>query len=150
MSITSCIYKQYEVAKSRNWDRMYWAVDLHGTLIVADYKKMKAEDVVYYPEAMEVMQTLTERPDVRLIMYTCSHPAEIEEYQKRFRADDIRFDWVNSNPDVNHTEYGDYSVKPYFNVLLDDKAIFEPENDWRLLAFLLEHLPVLQSATKKE
>ncbi len=146
MDITSFINNQYEVAKSRGWDRMYWAVDLHGTLILPDYKRMKAEDVVYYPEAMEVMQTLTERPDVRLIMYTCSRPSEIAEYQKRFHADGIRFNWVNCSPDVDGKEYGDYSKKPYFNVLLDDKARFDPKKDWAWLRLILQSLPILQGA----
>jgi hypothetical protein len=146
MDITSFINKQYEVAKSRGWDTMYWAVDLHGTLILADYKKMKAEDVVYYPEAMEVMQILTERPDVCLIMYTCSWPPEIKEYQKRFHADGIHFNWINCNPDVDGTEYGDYSKKPYFNVLLDDKAIFDPGEDWSWIRLALPALPILQGA----
>ena len=145
MSITSCISKQYKVAKSRNWDRMYWAIDLHGTLILPNYEKMKAEDVVYYQDAMEAMQALTARSDIRLIMYTCSHPAEIEEYKKRFHADGIHFDWVNCNPDVAQTEYGYYEDKPYFNVMLDDKAGFDPEVDWIYIRGLLEHLPILQS-----
>lgn len=143
MGITKTVCKQYEVAKSRNWDRMYWAVDLHGTLILPNYEKMKAGDLVYYPDAMDVMRTLTARPDIRLIMYTCSWPSEVEEYKKRFTVDGIQFDWVNENPEVAQTEYGDYSKKPYFNVLMDDKSGFEPDRDWLELKLFLVLLPLL-------
>lgn len=143
MGLVSCIEKQYEIARSRGWDRMYWAVDLHSTIILPNYKKMKAEDVVYYPHAMEVMQMLSDRKDIRLIMYTCSWPAEIEEYQKRFIQDGIRFDWVGHNPEVCNSEYGDYSKKPYFNVLLDDKAGFDADEDWKNLSWALSQIDEL-------
>lgn len=141
--IARTIERQYEIALSRGWDRMYWAVDLHGTLILPNYEKMKAEDVVYYPHAREAMELLTTRTDVRLIMYTCSWPTEIEEYQKRFAADGIHFDWVNENPEVDHTKYGYYQDKPYFNVLLDDKAGFDPETHWEDIAITLSDFPML-------
>ena len=143
MGIASAVYKQYEVAKSRNWDRMYWAVDLHGTLILPNYEKMKAEDVVYYPAALEVMRLLSIRPDIRLIMYTCSWPSEIAEYQKRFVQDRILFNWVNQNPEVDHTEYGYYTDKPYFNILLDDKSGFDPGEDWAAILKAMKELPQL-------
>ena len=143
MSLRQALFIQFEQAVSRGWDRMYWAVDLHSTLILPTYDKMKAEDVEYYPHAKDVMQMLTGRPDMRTIMYTCSRPAEVEEYQKRFRSDGIRFNWVNENPDVNQTEYGDYSKKIYFNLLLDDKAGFNPHEEWEWLAYEVARLPRL-------
>ena len=144
MGIVSCIKNQHEIARSRGWDRMYWAVDLHSTLILPNYEKMKAEDVVYYPHSVETMRLLSSRSDTRLIMYTCSWPAEIDEYKKRFIADGIHFDWVNGNPEVDHTEYGDYSKKPYFNLLLDDKAGFDPHTDWEKIFQVITDLPLLQ------
>ena len=127
---------------------MYWAIDLHSTLILPTYDKMKAEDVEYYPYALSVMRTLSDRPDVRLMMYTCSWPKEIAEYQKRFRADGILFDWEGVNPDVDQTEYGCYELKPYFNILLDDKAGFNPEKDWELLYEELQFVPILNPEPK--
>lgn len=141
--IIKTVRAQHALAREREWDRMYWAVDLHSTLILPTYDKMTAEDVVYYPHALEVMRTLTVRPDVRLILYTCSWPAEIAEYQRRFNEDGITFDWVGENPEVHQTEYGHYEKKPYFNVLLDDKAGFDAHEDWSQLARLLAELPHL-------
>lgn len=143
MSIIDAISYQFELARTRDWDRTYWAVDLHSTLILPNYERMKAEDVVYYRNADVAMRMLSARPDVRLIMYTCSWPREIEEYQRRFEADGIHFDWVNVNPEVDQTEYGYYKDKPYFNVLLDDKAGFNPSEDWDKLVALLNTKPPL-------
>jgi len=143
MPIIRVMRKQYTIAGRRNWDRVYWAIDLHSTLIMPNYQRMKAEDVEYYPHSLEVMQALSERSDAKLMMYTCSWDREILEYQKRFRADGILFDWEGHNPEVNQTEYGCYTKKPYFNILLDDKAGFDPDNDWIRLLEALEQLPVL-------
>jgi len=83
---------------------------------------------VYYPEAKELLQELTARPDVCLILYTCSHPPEIEFYLKNFAAHNIKFDYINENPEVKTGvgEFGCYDKKPYFNILFDDKAGFLP------------------------
>lgn len=46
------------------------------------------------------------------------------------KKDDIIFNGFNENLEAENTIYGDYSKKPYFNILLEDKAGFEPEKDW--------------------
>ena len=63
-------------------------------------------------------------------MYTCSHPEEIVQYQQFFKSHDIHFDYVNSNPEVVNGGFGFYDDKPYFNVLFEDKAGFDAEEDW--------------------
>ena len=45
----------------------------------------------------------------------------------------IKIDFFNNNPEAKNTEYGDFTVKPYYNILLDDKAGFDPEEDWRII-----------------
>lgn len=42
-------------------------------------------------------------------------------------------DYINSNPEVTDKHYADYSLKFYINLILDDKAGFLPEEDWRAL-----------------
>ena len=58
-------------------------------------------------------------------MYTCSHPNEIQEYLEFFEKNNIRFKYVNENPEVPDAAYGYYQDKFYFNVLFEDKAGFE-------------------------
>jgi hypothetical protein len=52
-------------------------------------------------------------------------------YNEIFRQLGINFDYTNENPEVDHKEAsGDYSVKLYANVIMDDKGGFEPDVDW--------------------
>jgi len=141
--IVRTIHNQIEVAKERKWDRIYWAIDLHGTLIKPNYRDDELP-TDYYPDAVEVMQMLTARRDSALIMYTCSWPKEIEAYIKKFAADGIVFDHVNKNPEVKSEGYGHYEDKPYFNILLDDKAMFDPNLHWTDILRALPGIPLLE------
>lgn len=128
--ITKAIQRAYDYAAKKGWDRIYICIDIHDTMIKANYKHGQIP-TEFYPHAIEVLQHLTERPDVKLILYTCSHPHEIEEYTVLFKSHGIVFDFINENPEVKTdlNGYGNYDKKPYFNVLLDDKAGFQP-HDW--------------------
>jgi hypothetical protein len=41
--------------------------------------------------------------------------------------------YINENPEISDDKgaFGCYDKKPYYNVLLDDKASFNPETDWK-------------------
>lgn len=138
MSITKSITKSVSRAKSRGWTKTYWAVDIHDTMVLGNYK---AGDIPreFYKFAKRVLQKLSQRGDIKLILYTCSHPHEIVEYLKFFEENGIHFDFVNENPEVKTdlAGYGCYDKKMYFNVLLDDKAGFDPETDWLQIKSLL-------------
>lgn len=135
MGILRAIRTQHFEAMDRHesWDFTYWAFDVHGTIVIPNYK---VGDIpkVFYPHAKEVLQMLSKRDDVVMYMYTCSHPHEQEEYTNYFKDLGIDFKWVNKNPEVkteNPNEgYGYYEDKPYFNVLFEDKAGFDPYEDW--------------------
>lgn len=131
MSLVDTIQKEFEKAESKGWTKIFVFVDLHECILKPDWEITDlAHD--YYPEAKEMLQELSERDDICLVVWTCSHPFEITEYLINFEADDIHFDYVNENPEVrtdnrghSNTErpkYGCYDKKPYYNVLLDDKA----------------------------
>jgi len=47
---------------------------------------------------------------------------------------------VNENPEVLNLKYGCYDKKPYFNVVFEDKAGFDPMTDWLLVKGLLENI----------
>jgi len=66
-------------------------------------------------------------------LYTCSYPKEIQRYLEFFDVNGINFDYANKNPDAKNTKYGYYEDKPYYNVLFEDKAGFDAENDWLLI-----------------
>ena len=140
--IARTISRQFQIAKDRRWDRTYWAIDLHGTVIKPNYRDDELP-TDYYPHALEGMQMLSGRSDVRLIMYTCSWPAEIERYVEKFKRDGILFNHINANSEVKSEGYGHYEDKPYFNVLLDDKAGFDPDTHWEDILQTMPGIPLL-------
>jgi hypothetical protein len=133
MGILRAIKQQHFDAISRHskWAFTYWAFDLHGTIIKPNYTAGSIP-TEFYPHAKKVLQMLSKRDDIVMYMYTCSHPHEQEQYVELFKQHDIDFKWVNKNPDVqtDNNGYGYYEEKPYFNVLFEDKAGFDPNEDW--------------------
>lgn len=127
--ILNAINKAFAKVESTAWTKTYWAFDLHETIIKPNW----LEGVIpteFYPYAKEAMQLISTRKDIVRIMYTCSHPNEIVQYKEFFAANDIHFDYVNENPEVINEKYGYYDKKPYFNVLFEDKAGFDPAS-WK-------------------
>jgi hypothetical protein len=124
--------------EERGWDKTYWFIDLHSTVVVPNYAE-EGIPTEFYPMAKEVLQILSNRSDICLIMYTCSHPKEIKQYLEFFDGNDIHFEYVNENPEVKTGDdaYGCYDDKPYMNVLFEDKAGFHPE-EWFGIKELLE------------
>ena len=121
--------KAFDLAKERSWEKTYWAFDIHETIIIPNYKYGDIP-TEFYPFAKEVMQTISNREDICLIMYTCSHPNEIREYLKLFEENGIKFEYINRNPEVQSEGYGDYEDKLYFNDLFEDKTGFDANIDW--------------------
>lgn len=128
-------------ALEKHWDKVYWAIDIHGTILKPNYKRNEIS-TEFYPFAIETLQLLSKRNDIVLILYTCSYPHEIEQYLALFADHSIQFDYVNRNPEIANGGYGYYKDKFYFNVLMDDKAGFDGEHDWK------EVLEVIQEFEK--
>jgi hypothetical protein len=123
---------------SRNWDRTFWAFDIHGTILKPNYTYGSTPDE-FYPMAKETLQLISKLSDVVMFLYTCSHPHEVDEYIALFESNDIHFKYVNENPEVltQTNGYGNYDKKPYMNVLFEDKAGFDPMTDWQEVYALL-------------
>src|ERR1051326_6465738 len=119
--ITRAIENAFALAKKKKWTKTYWAVDIHGTVLLPNLKTGILPDE-FYPHAKETLQVLSEREDVKLILFTCSHPQELKQYVEFFRTHGIHFDYANENPEVETADYGCFDSKIYFNVLLEDKA----------------------------
>lgn len=129
--ITTAIDNSIKLMTERGWDKIFYFIDLHSTVIKPNYERGNIP-TEFYPYAKEVLQYLSSRKDICLIMYTCSHPEEIVEYVEFFKEHGVVFDYINENPEVTTQVggYGCYDKKPYMNVLMDDKAGFEPETEW--------------------
>jgi hypothetical protein len=134
--ITRAIKNCLQAAKERGWEKTYWAVDIHGTMLKPNFKRDEISRE-FYPYAIEVMQALMLHKNIVKILYTCSYPHEIEQYLEYFAQHGIHFDYVNQNPEVGNGGYGYYEDKFYFNVLMDDKAGFDGETDWKAIQEIL-------------
>lgn len=128
--IIKSLKREHRIMDERGWDRIFLMFDLHGTIIKPN-RTVGNTDIVYYPYAKETLQLISNRIDLDLNIYTCSHPHEVLEYRKKFQEDGIEFKYVNENPDVPTGGYGNYDMKPYMNVLFEDKAGFRGETDWK-------------------
>jgi hypothetical protein len=138
-SIVNAIDTAVKVKAERKWEKTYWFFDIHGTLLKPTYK---SGDICteFYPIAKEVMQVLSKRHDVVMVLYTCSHLDEIDKYLDFFIENGIKFKYVNENPEAENSKYGFFDNKPYMNVLFEDKAGFNPETDWLATKLsLIEH-----------
>jgi len=136
--ITAILKNHFENKEKRGWDKTYWFFDIHGTVLKPNYQYGNTPKD-FYPYAKETLQLITKLPDICMILYTCSHQHEIDEYVKLFENCGIRFQYINENPEVETdvNGYGCYDKKPYVNVLFEDKAGFEPETEWKLVYDLM-------------
>ena len=132
-AILKWIKKMLDHAKEKEWYETYWFIDIHGVISKPDYRKT-VKEIDYYVYVKETLQYITKnRPDIIMILFTSSYPAEIEFYINQFKKDNIFFKYVNENPEINDSKgnFGCYDKKPYFNVLIDDKCGFDPILDWQ-------------------
>jgi len=137
------IKRAFKTARERNWDRIYVFVDLHDTICPSNYRK-SGEHEDMYPMAQETLEYLSKRKDVKLVLWTCSYTDELKETVFWLGAQGIEMDYVNENPEVENTSLGDFSKKPYVNVILDDKAGFEGAIDWPLVMQAFKDEPILE------
>jgi hypothetical protein len=131
------IENSFKVKESRGWDYFFVYVDIHSTILEPDYGGVAKK---YYKHAEETLKKLSDRSDVKLIMYTCSYTNEITQYLDFFSDSGIEFDGINRYP-VENTRGGDFTDKPYFNVLLEDKAGFIGDKDWYIVDYLFGKHP---------
>ncbi len=120
----------------RGWDKLYVLVDVHDTIFKASYDRTEAKPW-FLGCSRKVLQRLTSDPRFVLILWTSTWPDKISEYLKIFEDSGIKFDYVNSNPEVLSNGLSCFDGKPYFNIILDDKAGFQAERDWMIIDRIL-------------
>ena len=135
--ILTQIIEAFKVKQERNWDTVYFLIDVHGTI----FKKSYDNDapLEYYPYAKEALQEMTKRNDVFMILWTCSHQEQIDTFMQKLIEDDIFFESTNFNPEIEDNEISCYESKPYCNVGIDDKFGFNPD-EWKQILFHFQQL----------
>ncbi len=130
--IGNSIKRAFNAAKRKQWDKLYVAIDIHDTFIHGNYL---VGDIPkeFISISKEVLQYLSNRKDIILLLYTCSHPTEIIKYLEYFKENKINFKYANENPEVPNNALGCYDTKMYFNLLFEDKSGFDGETDWYII-----------------
>lgn len=130
--IVKAFKNAFKLKSKRNFDVIYVVIDLHGTIITPEYNKFNTGAKIY-PYAESVLSYLTKRKDIILILWTSSYEEPIKKIIKMAAQKGVIFDFFNENPLEKSNDLCCFDKKPYFNVLLDDKAGFDPETDWLAL-----------------
>jgi len=140
MSVVNQIQRTFDVSFKKEWYFTYWAFDIHGTILVPSYD-LNEDTMQFYPHAKEALQKISKRDDIKMILWTCSYPHEIQKYIRFFAKNGIQFEHVNENPGIssNMGNFGYYEEKFYFNVLFEDKAGFDPLRDWKPVLNQMEY-----------
>lgn len=123
------IKKTFDDYYKFGWNKIYILVDVHGTIV--PHSSHKTNSLTFVNDVCkEVLQNLSSRNDVCLILWSSTHINELEKIIEWLGKNSININYANFNPECLNTEYGDYTKKPYYNILIDDRAGFDPDFDW--------------------
>lgn len=132
--IERAITRAYATMWARNWQKIYICVDLHDTCIVANYAQGGYSWLTVDPghtPIPAILRELAGLPEIELILWSSCYPDEQPRIIEFFGQHGIPVNYFNTNPEVANTVTGDFSQKPYFSVLIDDKAGFDYHTDWQ-------------------
>ena len=118
--IQKAIINAYKKLKERNWDTIYWAIDLHDTCLKANYDNTNSEFI--NNDAKECLEYISSLPESKIIWWTSTNSNVIDDIDKWFTSMNINSASINCNPFVENTQTGCFDEKFYFSILLDDKA----------------------------
>jgi hypothetical protein len=138
MSIKDAVKSAYKKFKERNWDSIYYLVDLHDTVFESSYNGNNVEELKMIPEAIKFLKKLCEFQETKIILWSSVSLEDQDKYIKLFENSIGKVYAFNNNPDYNSafatngSKYADFSQKPYFSIIVDDKAGFT-KKDWKRL-----------------
>lgn len=139
MNIIKTFDAALERMQEKKWDCIYVMIDIHGTIFKPCYKE--EEKFEYYPYAKSTLKLMSDSDKIKIILWSSTKRTVMNSYFLAMLPE-IYVDFINGNDDVQATkddvETMDFSIKPYFNVGIDDKFGFEPETDWKELHNYLE------------
>lgn len=144
--LDTAITRAYLEKYQKKWDTLYFAIDLHGTII----KRYTGDNIEAYQEAEFVLKMLSKIPDIVLILFTSTSRENLEPFFNWCEQRKIIFKYLNENPECPSNKTGDFSKKFYYNVLIDDRAGFEPETDWGNILSSLKLAQIMYNCPKIE
>ena len=129
MNITRSFELAIDKMVKRNWQKIYVLVDIHDTVFEACYHDEETHK--WFPYAKQTLELMTNIENISLILWTSTYPNIIKEYLDFFEENHIVFNHVNVNEEEGNTSLCCFDEKPYFNVGIDDKFGFDPNEDWK-------------------
>jgi len=126
--IVNAIKRAYEIMEARNWDTIYYAVDLHGVCLESNYTT--GEHVFISDEAVNTLKLIGSLKESKIIIWSSVHDKDKKAILDLFAEHGIPVHGFNSNSTAADTATGCFKEKFYFSVLLDDKAGFDPAIHW--------------------
>lgn len=130
MSILKAIDRAYRVSQERGWDKIYWSLDLHGTVLEGNY--IPGQYHWLSPEIPGILKAISEFPETYFIIWTSMHEHEMPAIYKLFADAGIGIFATNANPNETNTTTGCFDQKFYTSLIVDDKAGFDPA-DWDIV-----------------
>lgn len=135
----------------RKWKKLYWAIDLHNTILPSSRTKGTHDILDIYPGCLLTLKELTRAPEHCPILFTSTYPTDLQPFLKTLDEEfGIEFDYVNENPECFDSPYADFSNKFYYDILLDDKAGFDPHHDWNHISMWLSNERLVKAAERIE
>lgn len=125
------LIKYIDKVLNGGYDVVYIMIDIHNTILRPSFDK--EEKFEYFPYSKEVLNILSNKTNIRLILWTSSYDDKIQMYLDRFSNDGIFFDYVNENPEFDDSvmPYASFKDKFFYDIGIDDKFGFEAETDWK-------------------
>jgi len=142
-SISKAVHRAYKVMEERNWDTIYWCIDLHGVCLKSNYKQGGYKWI--NKSALSALKTISNRKESKIILWSSVFNEEKAAIVKFFKEQGISVYGFNSNPFEANTKVSDFSQKFYFSILLDDKAGFDPEVDWSIIETYLKGITKMET-----
>ena len=129
--IVKAVERAYKVMAERNWDTVYWAVDLHGVCLHSNYATGGYQWI--NEDVPRVLKLLSDRPETKIVLWSSVYPDEKSDIIGFFNDHGIMVWDFNGNAGEPNTKVSCFEEKFYFSILLDDKAGFDPETDWKVI-----------------
>jgi len=141
MSLRQHILNVFQIYQpQKKWKTIYWLVDVHGVILPPSFHK-KNDFRFIHSDAEEVLRWIARTPGQMLIPWTSSYNSELGDIHEWLLSHDIFARAFNCNPFESNTEYANFDKKPYYNILIDDKAGFMP-GDWTMVKDTLKELGI--------
>ena len=143
MGLISYIEKVFNGLNNGSFKCIYIMVDVHNTILKPTFDKK--ETFEYFPYAKETLQLLSEKENIKLIMWTSSYDEKIQMYLRHFEENGIIFNFVNENKEYGNVSFACFDTKFYYDIGIDDKFGFDAEHDWKeIYTFLTKKLNFLR------